>query len=445
MMLDAKLLRENPVSVENMLKRRGIDFPLDELIALDKKRRQLIVELQDFRHRKNMLAHTIAQKRAQTEKTDSINTELNDMKEVSNKIIELEKEQESVQSKFLNLMMSIPNLLHESVPSGSSERENVVVKEYEHKTVKTSLSPKDHIDIATSLDLLDLERAAKISGARFYFLKNELVKMNQALLNFGLDYLSNSGYTLTQPPYMIRREAMEGAIILGDFEQVIYKVDGEDLYMIGTSEHAVVSMHMDEILEGKKLPSRYASVSPCFRKEAGAHGRDMKGIFRVHQFEKVEQVVFCRPEDSWKEHERMLDLTEKFYEKLGIPYRTVLLCSADLGKVSAKTYDIEGWFPGQGSYRELVSCSNCLDYQARRLRIRFRDNTNEETKLVHTLNSTLVATERTMVSIIENYQTDNGTIEVPEILQKYMGDIKEMKVSNSPKIPTAERNQYRQK
>ena len=440
-MLDAKLLRENPVSVENMLKRRGLDFPLDELIALDKKRRQLIVELQDFRHRKNMLAHTIAQKRAQTEKTDSINTELNDMKEVSNKIIELEKEQESVQSKFLNLMMSIPNLLHESVPSGSSERENVVVKEYGHKAVKTSLSPKDHIDIATSLDLIDLERAAKISGARFYFLKNELVKMNQALLNFGLDYLSHSGYTLTQPPYMIRREAMEGAIILGDFEQVIYKVDGEDLYMIGTSEHAVVSMHMDEILEGKKLPSRYASVSPCFRKEAGAHGRDMKGIFRVHQFEKVEQVVFCRPEDSWKEHERMLDLTEKFYEKLGIPYRTVLLCSADLGKVSAKTYDIEGWFPGQGSYRELVSCSNCLDYQARRLRIRFRDNTNEETKLVHTLNSTLVATERTMVSIIENYQTDNGTIEVPEILQKYMGDIKEMKVSNSPKIPTAERNQ----
>ena len=441
MMLDAKLLRENPVSVENMLKRRGIDFPLDELIALDKKRRQLIVELQDFRHRKNMLAHTIAQKRAQTEKTDSINTELNDMKEVSNKIIELEKEQESVQSKFLNLMLSIPNLLHESVPSGSSERQNVVVKEYGHKTVKTSLSPKDHIDIATSLDLIELERAAKISGARFYFLKNELVKMNQALLNFGLDYLSYSGYTLTQPPYMIRREAMEGAIILGDFEQVIYKVDGEDLYMIGTSEHAVVSMHMDEILEGKKLPSRYASVSPCFRKEAGAHGRDMKGIFRVHQFEKVEQVVFCRPEDSWKEHERMLDLTEKFYEKLGIPYRTVLLCSADLGKVSAKTYDIEGWFPGQGSYRELVSCSNCLDYQARRLRIRFRDNTNEETKLVHTLNSTLVATERTLVSIIENYQTDNGTIEVPEMLQKYMGDIKEMKVSNSPKITTAERNQ----
>jgi seryl-tRNA synthetase len=235
---------------------------------------------------------------------------------------------------------------------------------------------------------------------------------------------------------MIRREAMEGAVILGDFEQVIYKIDGEDLYLIGTSEHAMVSMHMDEILDGKKLPLKYACVSPCFRKEAGAHGRDMKGIFRVHQFEKVEQVVFSRPEDSCKEHERMLDLTEKFYEMLGIPFRTILLCSADLGKVSAKTYDIEAWFPGQSNYRELVSCSNCLDYQARRLRIRFRDNVNDQTRLVHTLNSTLVATERTMVSLIENYQTDAGTIEVPDILRKYMGDIREIKLSKSLKVPT---------
>src|SRR5918998_5501508 len=276
--------------------------------------------------------------------------------------------------------------------------------------------------------LIDLERAAKISGARFYFLKNDLVKMNQALLQFGLDYLSNSGYTLVQPPYMIRKEAMEGAVILGDFEQVIYKVEGEDLYLIGTSEHAMVSMHMDEILDSPRLPLRYACVSPCFRKEAGAHGRDMKGIFRVHQFEKVEQVVFSRSEDSWKEHERMLELTERIYENLGLPFRTVLLCSGDLGKISAKTYDIEAWFPGQSNYREIVSCSNCIDYQARRLRIRYRDNVNDETKLVHTLNSTLIATERTMVSIIENYQTDNGTVQVPDVLQKYMGDTKAIKV-----------------
>jgi seryl-tRNA synthetase len=431
MMLDSKLLKESPHIIENMLKMRSVSFPLDELISLDKKRRQLIAEIQDLKHRKNVLAHSIAQKKKETENPNLINDEINEMKEVSSKIIEWESEQDDVQAKFLDFMMSVPNVIHDSVPVGSSEKENVIVKEYGNRKSKMNLALKDHIDIGISLDLIDLERAAKISGARFYFLKNQLVKLNQALLNFGLDYLSNAEYTLMQPPYMIRREAMQGAVILGDFEQIIYKIDGEDLYLIGTSEHAMVSMHMDEILVGKNLPLRYACVSPCFRKEAGAHGKDMKGIFRVHQFEKVEQVVFSRPEDSWKEHEKMLDLTEKFYEKLGIPFRTALLCSADLGKVSAKTYDIEAWFPGQNNYRELVSCSNCLDYQARRLRIRFRDNVNDETRLVHTLNSTLVATERTMVSIIENYQTDTGTIEVPDILRKYIGDIKEIKLSKS--------------
>ncbi len=428
MMLDAKLLKENPHTIENMLKKRGVNFPLNELIDLDKKRRELIVELQDFKHKKNILATSIAQKKKEKDTTNSVNSEISKMKEISNRITDLEEEQDSVQGRFRYLMMSIPNLLHESVPLGSGETENVIIKEQRNKRTKSTMAPRDHIDIATSLDLIDLERAAKISGARFYFLKNDLVKMNQALLQFGLDYLSNSGYTLVQPPYMIRKEAMEGAVILGDFEQVIYKAEGEDLYMIGTSEHAMVSMHMDEILESTRLPLRYACVSPCFRKEAGAHGRDMKGIFRVHQFEKVEQVIFSRPEDSWKEHEKMLELTEQFYERLGLPTRTILLCSADLGKISAKTYDIEAWFPGQSSYREIVSCSNCLDYQARRLRIRYRDNVNEETKLVHTLNSTLIATERTMVSIIENYQTDEGTVEVPEILRKYMGDAKEIKL-----------------
>lgn len=429
-MLDSKLLRENPNIIESMLNNRGVNFPLDRLISLDKKRRQLIVELQDSKHRKNVLAQSIAQKKKGTKNIDSVDNEINEMKNLALKISDLEKEQNETQVKYQDLMMSIPNILHDSVPVGRSENENVVIREYGDRKTGTIVAPRDHIDISTSLDLIDLDRAAKISGARFYFLKNQLVKLNQALLNFGLDYLSASGYIPTQPPFMIRREAMEGALILGDFGQVIYKIDGEDLYLIGTSEHAVVSMHMDEILEGKNLPLRYSCVSPCFRKEAGAHGRDMKGIFRVHQFEKVEQVIFSRPEDSWKEHEKMLQLTEKFYEKLGIPFRTILLCSADVGKVSAKTYDIEAWFPGQNSYRELVSCSNCLDYQARRLRTRFRDNVNDESRFVHTLNSTLVATERTMVSIIENYQSNGRSVEIPQVLQKYMGDIREIKLSS---------------
>ena len=427
-MLDAKLLKENLSKIEIMLKMRGVNYPLGDLVNLDKRRRELIIQLQELKHEKNILANSIARKKKGADTTTSANDEISKMKDISNRITELELEQDQVLKKYRYLMMSIPNLLHESVPVGSTEKENVVIKERGNKRAKLAIAPKDHIDIANSFDLIDLERAAKISGARFYFLKNDLVKMNLALIQFGLDYLSNSGYTLVQPPYMIRKDAMEGAVILGDFEQVIYKIEGEDLYMIGTSEHAMVSMHMDEILDSPRLPLRYACVSPCFRKEAGAHGRDMKGIFRVHQFEKVEQVVFSRPEDSWKEHERMLELTERIYENLGLPFRTVLLCSGDLGKISAKTYDIEAWFPGQSNYREIVSCSNCIDYQARRLRIRYRDNVNDETKLVHTLNSTLIATERTMVSIIENYQTDNGTVQVPDVLQKYMGDAKAIKV-----------------
>ena len=214
---------------------------------------------------------------------------------------------------------------------------------------------------------------------------------------------------------------MEGAIIAQDFEDVIYKVDGEDLYLIGTSEHAVAAMHSDEIVDGKNLPIRYAGVSPCFRKEAGAHGRDQKGIFRVHQFDKVEQFVFSRPEESWDEHERMLSIVEEFYQKIELPYRIMLLSSGDLGKVSAKTYDLEAWMAGQNSYREIVSCSNCIDFQARRLKIRFRDRTDEQPQYLHTLNSTLVATARTMVAIMENFQTKDGHIAVPKILQKYIG------------------------
>jgi seryl-tRNA synthetase len=420
--IDLKLLKDNPQVIEDMLKRRKLDFPIKELIALDKRRRELISEIQGINHNKNILAHSIAAKKKTKEK---IAQELEEMNVIGNKIVSLDVEKSTVDSKFRHLIMLLPNIIHESVPFGYDETDNLVVKQ-QGTIKKFDFKPKDHVDIATNLDLIDIERAAKVSGARFYFLKNELVMMNQALIHFALEFLLEKCYTTIQPPYMIRKEAMEGAIILGDFEDVIYKVEGEDLYMLGTSEHAMASMHMNEILDGKKLPIKYAGISPCFRKEAGAHGKDMKGIFRVHQFEKVEQFIYSRPELAWKEHEDMLTVTQEFYEKLGIPYRVVLLCSAELGKVSAKTYDIEAWMPSQNAYREIGSCSNCSDYQARRLGIRFRDKTNEETRLVHTLNSTLVATERTLVTILENYQTSKGTVEVPDVLQKYMGDIKEI-------------------
>jgi len=422
-MLDAKLLK-NPSLLKDMIQRRNLQFPLEDLLQLDSRRRDLIIKVDEIRHRKNVLANLISTKRKMN---SAALEEIKLMKEISNNLSNLEAEKYELDVKFKQLMMLLPNLLLPSVPSGYAESDNVFVRS--SGTLRTmDFQPKDHVELSTSLDLVDFERAAKIAGSRFYFLKNDLVLLNQALIRMALDFLANNSYILMQPPYMIRKEAMEGAVMLGDFEQVIYKIEEEDLFMIATSEHAMASMHMNEILEGGRLPIKYAAISPCFRKEAGAHGKDMKGIFRVHQFEKVEQFVYSRPEESEKQHDILLATTENFYECLGIPTRTMLLCSGDTGKTSAKTFDLEAWMPGQNAYREIVSCSNCIDYQARGLHIRFRDKPNEETRLVHTLNSTLIATERCMVAILENYQTSRGTIEVPCVLRKYMNDCKEIEL-----------------
>src|SRR6187431_2225097 len=375
-MIDPKILKDNPNLLHDMLRNRKVDFPFSELLDLDRKRRELIIETQNFRHQKNILSQSIANKKKNQE---SVDRELDEMKKVGEQMASLENKRDAVEKRYSDLIYSIPNLLQESVPIGYSEKDNIVIR-----TSNDFIKPKvksDHVDLANSLGLIDLERAAKISGARFYFLKNELVLMNQALTNYALDFLVENGYQLIQPPYMLKNDAIKGSIIMDDFEDVIYKIENEDLYLIGTSEHAMASMHMDEILDSKDLPLRYGGISTCFRKEAGAHGKDMKGLFRVHQFEKVEQFVFCKPEESWKEHERLLQITEKFYEILEIPFRTIILCSGDLGKVSTKTYDIEAWFPAQNSYREICSCSNCTDYQARSLRIRYRNNPNDETSL----------------------------------------------------------------
>lgn len=416
-MLDPKIIRENPEIIRKMLKNRAIDFDFDGLVQCDKQRRELIIKTDELRKKRNDVSLEIAQKKKDGQDSAPL---LEMMKDVSQKLEEMEKTQNKVELDYKKLALRIPNLIHESVPIGVDETANKEIKKW-GEPPRLDFKVQDHVDFSTSLDLVDLERAAKVAGARFYFLKNDLVQLNQALIQYALDFLSKKKYNLIQPPYMINRNSMEGAIIAEDFENVIYKVEGEDLYLIGTSEHAIAAMHSDEILDGTKLPIRYAGVSPCFRKEAGAHGKDQKGIFRVHQFEKIEQFVFSRPEDSWKEHELMLSITEEFYKNLGIPYKVMLLSSGDMGKISAKTYDIEAWMGGQNAYREIVSCSNCLDYQARRLKIRFRDKTNEQTQYLHTLNSTLVATTRTLVAIMENFQTKDGHINVPEVLQRYVG------------------------
>ncbi len=419
-MLDIKLIRENPELIKEMLRKRGISFPLDRLINLDQTRRALITEVQKLKHQRNLVSEEIGNLKKQGM---DISKKIVEMKDLSNKIQEIDYKIQEIEKEFNNLMLQLPNLIHESVPEGKDENDNVVIRSW-GEPPQFDFEPKDHIDLGLKLGLIDLDRAAKVAGARFYYLKGDLVLLNYALIHFALDFMKGKGFTLVQPPYMLKREAMSGAIILSDFEDVIYKLEGEDLYLIGTSEHALAAMHMNEVLDGKDLPLRYTGMSPCFRKEAGAHGRDTKGIFRVHQFEKVEQFVFSKPEDSWKEHEFMISNAEEFFKRLGIPYRVVLLCSGDMGKVAAKTYDLEAWFPGQGKYREVVSCSNCTDYQARRLNIKYRDKPHEEAKFVHTLNSTLVATERALIAIMENYQQKDGSIAIPEALQPYMGGLK---------------------
>ena len=416
-MLDMKIVRQDPEKIQKMLRDRYVEFDLDSLLDLDKKRREYILSTDDLRKKKNEMSLKIAEEKKAGQDADKI---IQEMQLVSRQLTELEETQNKTELEYSKLILTLPNIFDQTVPIGEDSSVNKEVKKWGN-IPKFDFQVSDHIDITQKLNLVDLQRAAKTAGARFYYLRGDLVKLNQSLIQFALDFLDDKGFTLFQPPYMINKKSMEGAIIAEDFKDVIYKIDDEDLYLIGTAEHAMASMYADEILDGASFPMRCAAISPCFRKEAGAHGKDQKGIFRVHQFEKVEQFVFSRPEDSWEEHEKMIAITEEFFQKLEIPYRVMLLSSGDMGKISAKTYDLETWMAGQNAYRETASCSNCLEYQARRLKIRFRDRTNEDTKYVHTLNSTLVATERTMVAIIENFQTKDGHIEIPRQLQKYVG------------------------
>jgi seryl-tRNA synthetase len=277
-----------------------------------------------------------------------------------------------------------------------------------------------------ALQLLDMERAAKIAGARFYFLRGAAVQIEQALMQFALDSLGARGFTLVEPPFMMRRQAYEGVTDFGDFGPVIYKVEGEDLHLIATSEHPLVAMHMDEILGASDLPLRYAGISPCFRVEAGAHGKDTKGIFRTHQFTKVEQVVLCEPDASWQIQEELIGNAEAIFQALGVPYRVVNICTGEIGTVAARKYDLEAWLPGQNKFREMVSCSNVTDYQARRLNIRYREHAGGETRLVHTLNSTAVTT-RALVAVMENYQQADGSVRVPAVLTRYLGGLTELR------------------
>ena len=314
--------------------------------------------------------------------------------------------------------MRVPNILHESVPVGEDDQKNTLHSLHGEK-VELGFEPKVHNDLVEENGWVDLSRAAKITGSRFYFLQGDLARMEMALQQYAANFLIARDYTLVQPPLMMNRKAYEGVTDLADFETVMYGVEPDKFYLVATSEHPLTAMRMDEIIEPAELPIKQVGISPCFRREVGAHGLSDRGIWRVHQFTKIEQIIICKPEESWRHHEELFQNSVDLWDSLGLHYRVVNICTGDMGSVAAKKYDLEAWLPGVGEYKEVVSCSNCTDYQANRLRMRYR--TADGNEAVHTLNSTAVATSRALVAIIEQNQLEDGRVKIPDILQPYMG------------------------
>lgn len=421
-MLDIKLIRENPEQViTNLKKRNNLEVlqMLDNLVALDKMWRLNNTRLNELRHERKKITIEIAKRKKTGEDTAKHVSEAQKIDEI---ITLKEKEVTGQEEKIRDYLLRLPNILDESVPLGEDSKDNLTVKTW-GKIPEFTFSIKNHIDLALSLDQIDMERAGKVSGSRFFYLKNEVAMLDMALMSFAIEELSEKGYTPVIPPYLMKHDAYEGVTALADFGDVLYKVENEDLYLIATSEHPLAAMLMNETLKIEELPVKLAGISTCFRKEAGAHGKDTRGIFRTHQFNKIEQFIFCKPEDSAELHEELLANAELLLQKLGLPYRVVNVCTGDIGTVAAKKYDIETWMPAQNDYREVVSCSNCTDYQARRLGVRYREKEGAPPKgFVHTLNSTALATGRTIVAILENNQNEDGTINIPEPLRKYMGN-----------------------
>lgn len=416
-MLSIKLIRENPDVIKNSLKKRKDSEKVkwvDNLLNTDEKWRSLKQEVDELRHKRNVVTEEIMKLRKSGKDASH---KIQEAKEIPEKIKKAEEELEGLRKKILFYLMRIPNVLHDSVPYGKDASENVEVKKV-GKTPKFKFELKPHGELVENLGIADFKRAAKISGAGFNYLKNGLALLDLALQRFAIDFLIKKSYKLVYPPFMMNRKSYEGVTDLADFENVMYKIEGEDLYMIATSEHPMAAMFRDEVLEEKDLPIKFCGLSTNFRKEIGAHGVDTRGLFRMHQFNKVEQFIFCKPEDSWKFHEELQRNSEEMFKLLGIPFRVVNICTGDIGIVAAKKYDIEAWFPRSKAYMEVGSNSNCTSYQAVRLNIRYQKG--EEREHVHTLNNTGIATSRIMVAILENFQQKDGSIKIPKVLQKYM-------------------------
>lgn len=419
-MLDIRLLRQNPELVAQGLRRRGLRAPLEHFLELDARRRYLLTEVEGLKNRRNTVSAEIARR-----KKDGVDAEdlIAEMREVSQRIKELDDEVQAVEEQLAQEMLNIPNLPHASVPDGQSDVDNQVVRVWGER-LSFSFEPRPHWEIGERLGIIDFERGAKVAGARFVFYRGVGARLERALINFMLDlHTEKHGYTEIFPPYLVNSQSMIGTGQLPKFAEDMFHVTGTDYYLIPTAEVPVTNLYRDEILDGDRLPIYHVAYSACFRAEAGAAGRETRGLIRQHQFNKVELVKFTRPEESYDELEKMTRDAEEVLRLLGLPYRVVLLCTGDLGFSAAKTYDLEVWFPSAGTYREISSCSNCEDFQARRANIRFRPGPKGKPRYVHTLNGSGVAVGRTVAALLENYQQPDGSVIIPPALRPYMGGL----------------------
>ncbi len=424
-MLDIKLIREHPEIVRKDLEKRGepekIEM-LNNLIKYDIEWRSLLTEANELRRKLNQITAEVANLKKQ--KKDA-SKQIEQAKNIPQQIKELETNVAEYREKVEQLLMKLPNILHETVPFGKDEHDNVVEK-LVGKPPKFGFEPKSHVEIAQDLDLIDFERAAKVSGHGFYYLKGDLARLDFAVMTYTIDLLRNRDYTLIEPPLMMHRKPYLGVTDLEFFGDQLYKIENDDLYLIATSEHPMAASYMDEVILQECLPIKYVGVSPCFRKEVGAHGKYTKGLFRVHQFNKIEQFIFCHPDYSWRFHEELQQNSEDLYKGLGLHYRVVNVCTGDIGIIAAKKYDIEVWM-ADGTYREAGSNSNCTDYQARRLNIKYREKEGQSpVGFVHTLNNTALATSRTLIAILEQYQQKDGSVVIPEVLRPLMGGLERL-------------------
>jgi seryl-tRNA synthetase len=425
-MLDIKLIRENPDLVRENLQKRGDEEKLrmlDELIGYDKEWRRLLTQANELRHKRRKITVEIAELKKSGKGTAG---KIGEAKKIDDLILAVEKRVDECRQKVDSILMRLPNLLHESVPFGKDEKDNVEVRRW-GKLPKFDFKPKSHLEILENLGIIDVESAGKVAGSLFFYLKGPAVLLDLALQRFAIDSLMKKGFQILEPPLMVNRKVYEGMIgDPTDFAEASYKIDGEELYLIPTAEYPLGGMFIDTTFPRKDLPVKLCGVSVCFRKEVGTHGKFSKGLFRMHQFNKVEMLVFCLPENSWSFHEELQRDCEALYQQLGLHYRVVNVCTGDIGVKAAKKYDTEAWM-ADGEFREVGSNSNCTDYQARSLNIKYREKEGQPPKgFVHILNSTALATSRTMIAILEQYQQWDGSVLVPEVLRPYMGGLERL-------------------